>query len=566
MAKAPAAAARRDQSNDAPIEGQVVESTERALASLGGTDAATMDSTMVAILNRSELDQMVVTARAQPRSIQRALDATKRIACLDLQTATECGYALPRGRDDQSGQAKVITGPSIRLAEIVAICWGNDQAASRVTEVNRKEGYVEAEGIFIDFENNFRTISRVRRSIKGKGGRVFNDDMINVTSNAASAIAYRNAVFKGVPKPIWARAYEATQAIVRGDEKTLGGRRIDLLKAYRDNLKIPPEQVYAILSVKGEQDIGLDQLVVAAGFYAALKNNEVTVEDLVRQIAPSAMGPKNLEGAFTGSGAAPGGEGASGTGGSGGAAKDPPAAGNQALATDDKGEPTGEGVDAKTGEISDVLPGKAPAGVVHFLAAAPGLNGEGKRATFKDGSLFSAATPKPEIPIYEEVSEPVVTQAEPEPAAAQKQGGIFEADESEALAEEEEVAEEEEEIEEPAEFAAYRETVSGAESWAAVKKALADLHKVEAFQTATEEVQTGLILAARDVVEALRETGKDPIDPKTDVAYARVFFTGANGAQALPVWQALVRFEGYQKMPEEHRDTLAALYAKAAAR
>ena len=47
-----------------------------------------------------------------------------------------------------------------------------------------------------------------------------------------------------------------------------------------------------------------------------------------------------------------------------------------------------------TAEAGDViLEGKAPAGVVHFLADAPALGPDGKRATFKDGERFSSAKP-----------------------------------------------------------------------------------------------------------------------------------------------------------------------------
>src|ERR1700748_534262 len=167
MAKEPTGAAKASSASEV-LEGDILESSERALAALSVTDVATIDSSMVAILTRAELDQMVVTARANPRSIQRALEMTKEIACLNLAAAQECGYALPRGRDDQTGKANVITGPSVRLAEIVAICWGNAQAASRVTDVNRTEGWVEAEGVFIDFQTNYRVTARARRSIRGK--------------------------------------------------------------------------------------------------------------------------------------------------------------------------------------------------------------------------------------------------------------------------------------------------------------------------------------------------------------------------------------------------------------
>jgi hypothetical protein len=539
MAKTPQGA-RADQTNDAPIEGEVVQSTERALEAMSNTGAASIDSSMVAILTRAELDQMVVTARANPRSIHLALAATREIATLNLQTATECGYALPRGRDDQTGKANTITGPSVRLAEIVACQWGNCQAASRVTDVNRSEGWVEAEGIFIDFQTNYRVTARVRRSIRskpyqGKPGKVFSDDMINVTSNAAAAIAFRNAVFKGVPKPIWNDAYEATQKIVRGDEKSLGARRVDLLQAFKENLKIEPAKVYAILGVAGEKDIGLDELVVAAGFYAALKNNEVTVDDLLKQITPSGQA-KTLAGAYDGAGAPVAQD----------TAKKPPAAEKPATATatDDEGKPSGEQVDQKTGEVSpaaEVLAGAAPAGVVHFLETAPDLNGEGKRATFKDGAIFSSALPTKDLPVYAEL-----------PAKAEEP----QAEEAAAEAEAEDEEEEEKEGE-PDVFVSYRETLSGLESWADVYKTLMALRATRAYQEADERVQVGLRVDAREVVEVLRETGKDPVDPRTDPAYYLLWLDGAEPRQVQPMWATFFRSEAYKALPDQQKDALA---------
>ena len=75
-----------------------------------------------------------------------------------------------------------------------------------------------------------------------------------------------------MPRPIWRKAYQAVEGVIRGDVKTLGARRVELLSAYKTNLNIQPAQVFAMLGIKGEQDIGLDEIVVAAGFYSALRN------------------------------------------------------------------------------------------------------------------------------------------------------------------------------------------------------------------------------------------------------------------------------------------------------
>jgi hypothetical protein len=288
---------------DDVIEGEVVQSTEKAIALIARQTEG--DLNYLVMQAKAELDQSIVSARAYPRSIELSMKATREIATLNPRTAARCGYAIPRGKDERSGKANVISGPSVWLARIVAPRWGNCHAASRPTVTNRDEGWVEAEGVFHDWESNFKVTSVVRRSIRskpyqGKPGRLFSDDMINVTANAAAAIAYRNAVFQGVPEPIWNEAYEATLAVVRGDLKTLAQRRLDLIGAFRDNLEITPSQLFTILGVAGENDIGLDELVVAAGFYSGLKNKEITVEDLARQITPTGQPPKSLAGAFGG--------------------------------------------------------------------------------------------------------------------------------------------------------------------------------------------------------------------------------------------------------------------------
>ena len=284
----------KDEGRFAPIdaiEGELVETTERGLASANALAPAEMDQSLVAILTKAELDQQITTARAYPRSAKRVLDASIELATLTKDSSIECGYSVPRGRDD-NGKAKAITGPSVRLAEIVAGRWGNCRAESRVVQVDRTEGYVEAEGIFHDLETNYAVRARVRRSIRGKPyqgkpGRIFTDDMINVTGNAAAAIAFRNAVFKGVPKAVWGEVYVATQAVVRGDLKTLAANRDEMLAAFRDKLQIAPEKVFAALGVPGLEDIGLDELVIARGYFSAIRNNEITVEDLIKAAEPA---------------------------------------------------------------------------------------------------------------------------------------------------------------------------------------------------------------------------------------------------------------------------------------
>lgn len=234
---------------------------------------ATAEQMSLAIgLSKAEIDQQISTARAYPRSVSRASQQILSLVTIDEEAAEECTYALPRG-------GKPITGPSIRMAEIIAGQWGNCRVGARVVHVDRAEKYVEAEGVFHDLETNTATTARVRRRIVDRHGRIYNDDMIIVTGNAACAIAKRNAILGGVPKAVWRKAYDAALDTVKGDVKTLTERRAIIFKAFAA-YGVKPEQLFTALNIGGEDDITLEHIPTLTGMRAALKSGEETVESM----------------------------------------------------------------------------------------------------------------------------------------------------------------------------------------------------------------------------------------------------------------------------------------------
>lgn len=223
-------------------------------------------------LARAEIDQQIITARAMPRSLSRAVSNITTLATLDEVSAEECIYALPRA-------GKAIKGPSIRLAEIIASQYGNCRVGARVVHVDRYDKYVEAEGVFHDLETNTATTSRVRRRISNKRGELLHEDMIIVTGNAACAIAKRNAILGGVPKAVWRKAYDAVESVIAGDVKTLTERRPMALKAFAA-FGVKPEQIFNSLGVAGLDDITLDHMATLTGMRSSLKSGESTVEEM----------------------------------------------------------------------------------------------------------------------------------------------------------------------------------------------------------------------------------------------------------------------------------------------
>lgn len=229
-------------------------------------------SSMAVQLQKAEVDQLITTARAYPRSLKQVQGRIMSMATLDEESAEECMYALPRG-------GKPITGPSVRFAEILKQAYGNCRAAARVVHVDKIEMFVEAEGIFHDLETNSATTTRIRRRISDRRGKVFTDDMIIVTGNAACSIAKRNAILDGIPKPLWRKAYETVQATITGDITTLAVNREKALKALAA-FGVKPEQIFAALGKEGLEDVNVDDIGTLRGMYSALKNGEATVEEM----------------------------------------------------------------------------------------------------------------------------------------------------------------------------------------------------------------------------------------------------------------------------------------------
>lgn len=246
---------------------------------------------LVASLDRAEranIDIQVSTAKQYPRSISRCANNAVALVTMDKDTAQSCGYALPRG-------GKPITGPSVHLAKIIAQQYGNLRAEAKVVEITDKQ--VVSRGTAWDLENNYAVSFEVRRSIVGKNGNRFSDDMITVTGNAANSIAYRNAIFGIVPKSITDKAYKAAQHLITGDlsdEEKLIKRRDGAIKHFTDTYGITEEEVIKLCGKHTVNQIQADEIALLLGFAQSLKDGDTTVEELM---APFRKGKTKTKGA-----------------------------------------------------------------------------------------------------------------------------------------------------------------------------------------------------------------------------------------------------------------------------
>ncbi|MCW2195112.1 hypothetical protein AB7M45_007883 [Bradyrhizobium elkanii] len=259
--------------------------------------AVVVESVMPAML-RAEIDGQIATAKAYPRNVSRAIGNIKSLATLDEETAAESLYALVRkkkqrgrgGNETAETDNAAIEGPSIRLAEIAAQCWGNCRIEAHVVTVNRKDKYVEAVGTFHDLETNMASTATVRRRISTSSGNLFSDDMITVTGNAACSIAKRNAILAGIPRGVYRPAYHAAREVVAGTTATLSQNRDKAIKAFAA-YGVTPDQIFEALDVQGEADIRLDHIATLRGMFMSIKNGEATVEEMFAKEKPAEADP-----------------------------------------------------------------------------------------------------------------------------------------------------------------------------------------------------------------------------------------------------------------------------------
>jgi len=192
---------------------------------------------------------------------------------MNKETAETCRYALPRG-------GKTLSGPSVHLARIMAQQYGNLRVDSRVKQITDKQ--IISEAVCFDLETNYAVKVEVRRSIINKSGQRFNEDMITVTGNAASAIAYRNAVLAVIPKAITDSAYTASIRMITGDltsEDKLIAARKKAVDYFKDNYKVTEEQVFKAIGVHTMAQIKAEQIADLRGIEQSLKDGDTTPED-----------------------------------------------------------------------------------------------------------------------------------------------------------------------------------------------------------------------------------------------------------------------------------------------
>lgn len=204
-------------------------------------------------------------AAEAPRDPLRQIREIQKMATADVETAEACFYERQIGKD-------MVRGPSVRLAELVAWYWGNLRVDTRTLPPTRTEAVARA--LVVDLERNNVISHESRRSIVGKRGR-FPDSLITTTGQAAASVAFREAIFKAVPRvlidPIWQACRDLAVAAAQGADPSKALQAFEGLGVSRSDL----------LRYLGASSIGANELVSLRNLYQQIKRNEICVDDIV---------------------------------------------------------------------------------------------------------------------------------------------------------------------------------------------------------------------------------------------------------------------------------------------
>jgi len=221
----------------------------------------------VLLARQAEIESAIATAKQYPRDVVLFRKKLKQMATLDGETAKACIYTLPR-----EGHP---SGPSVRFAEIALTCYGNVIASADI--IGEDEGWVYAEGMCRDLENNVAFRCKVRRRITKSDGRRYGADMIGVTGMAACAVAARNSIFKVIPAAYLKVALDAAKELAVGKGKDFAANREDVLKRL-EKLGISRRRVLSAVDRQTEKDITPDDLLHIIGLGTAISQHEIAAE------------------------------------------------------------------------------------------------------------------------------------------------------------------------------------------------------------------------------------------------------------------------------------------------
>lgn len=243
------------------------------------------------------ISSLVATAHAYPRPLKKVMQDCRDMVTMSPDFAAGCFFKLPRTRkDDKTGREVPIEGPSIRLAEVIASNWTNLHIrVSPVPEDPHERGRVlRVKAEAFDGEKNYAVSIEVSRRTTTKQGRPYGDDMRQVTAAAATSIAFRNAIFRIVPRGIVDELYLLAKEAAVGTQEQIAESIRKAFVAF-SKMGISEERVLAALECETQDQITREDVATLRSWHVNIREKTQNVDDIFPPPGQAQESPADLK-------------------------------------------------------------------------------------------------------------------------------------------------------------------------------------------------------------------------------------------------------------------------------
>lgn len=238
-----------------------------------------------------EVQAMVISAKKFPRDELASYNKILK-SCQRFSLAQEAVYRLPIGKDTKEG-------PSIRLAEVLAQCWGN--MSFGIKELSRANGKSSCSAFCVDWENNTKVDFDfdVDHYIEvGKKGEVKTKKYITDPSEIDRLVSnrgarkLRNAILKIIPKDVIDEAVKVCKKTVAGGGGVPIVDRVRTMIAAFDSVGVNQQMVEEYLK-HGLDIITGEELAEMQGIYKSIFDKQAKRQDFFNVIDEELEKPKS---------------------------------------------------------------------------------------------------------------------------------------------------------------------------------------------------------------------------------------------------------------------------------
>jgi hypothetical protein len=246
------------------------------IANIYGEQSPSEKSTTTEMMISKESQQVQVQVLAAKKFPRDEIESYNRImrACQRKSLAEQAEYEYPRG-----GQK--VSGPSIRLAEVLAQNWGNIDYG--VMELDQKDGHSEMMAYAWDLETNTRAtrVFSVKhwRDTKG-GGYALKDsrDIYETTANFGSR-RMRACILQIIPGDVVEAAQQQCNVTLKeGNKEPLIDRVRKMVGAFEKEFSVNKKMIEQFLGCDSEA-FSENDFIRLRKVYRSLKDNMAKRED-----------------------------------------------------------------------------------------------------------------------------------------------------------------------------------------------------------------------------------------------------------------------------------------------